>query len=1373
MRAITINGKQHNIAATDPAQSLARFCREQAGDQSVRVACGSGACGACTVAALPPGKKEVLTINACLAPVGLLAGYQVVTAAGVGNSKQGFHPVQERMGAFHASQCGYCTPGFVTALGAALTNAQLAGGDAPQPGPKELARCLDGNLCRCTGYRPIMDVCKSFAVGADIEDLGLHSPLANGGSANCPALLQPNALPNGDGKQSPLRIEAGGRTWLAPASLEELVEACKAHQAADKSAPRFLAGNTGSGLFQDLWPAQDKLVVGLGRVEQLRAVTPTESHLVVGAAVTIAELVAALASHVASAGTGKAAPGAAGEGGPFAALAAMLSRIAGAHVRQAGTVGGNLVLAKRQRLESDLATALLGWGATVLVLDTSAAAPETNGNARDGGGTAGGPSTIEIPLEAFLSAEHEMDPVQLLVAVSLPLPGRADYFWCTKVAPAHSSVHSTMNAAVKLGGLDSPGIPPAAVAIVLGYKSGDGWVAKRARAAEAALTGARLDATSLVAALRALCTDVAPGQHPQEFAAMAQGLLLQAIGPLVREQYAADGGCPAGLERLLQVPPPSAPPAPMAGRQEFEPAPSAQAPLGAPLEKDRVMLQTSGEAQYTVDTPAPAGTLHAAWVTATKACATILGIDASAALRMPGVAAFLSAEDLPGELNHVLGGLPMPPEELFARGKVVYHAQPVGLVVAETREAAVCAARAVRVQYGPPDQPGIFSIEQARERSSFYTIPGALGAVEKRDGDAAGAIAGAERRVLGGTVRVPGTYHMYLEPQNALAIPDEGGCMKVHTASQFIDAVQKAVARSLGVRQHSVEAVCRRVGGGFGGKATRNLPVAVAAAVAAAKTGRPVRLEQSRATDMRLSAGRCEVLAEYDVGFTSEGTIQGLSLRVFCLLGAFPDLPMDAMGMSGMITMAYHIPNFSLTIKQCKANLPPTTFMRAPGDAQAAFIIESIMERMALECGLDAAVVREQNLVPAPPAGVEKVRLGGGKEIPAVDYTLPRLWERAKASASYQQRSAEVAAFNRGSPWVKRGLGLTHTRFDVQVQSKGAYVSIFPDGSVAAFAGGAELGQGLNTKVKQTVVSELSRLLLPEGSEPIPVELVRIVDQTTFVLPGSSLTGGSTTSEAACHGIKAACEALAKRLAPCVAKLGPAYGWAELMKAVGAANGMDFGAVPTSAFGHTSDLGPGGSGFAYTIWGAACTEAEVNLLTGERRLLRSDLVMDVGRSLNPAVDIGQVEGAFAMGLGMALCEARRVDPASGRLLTDSLWDYHTPTAAAMPRQLNVALLPDSRMERSTLGAKAVGEPPLMLATSALSALQAAVRAGHAELAALDATGVPDVAAKEAVGAAGEAALLRLPASVEHVVAAVAGGASCDLAGLFGRWAGEE
>lgn len=514
---------------------------------------------------------------------------------------------------------------------------------------------------------------------------------------------------------------------------------------------------------------------------------------------------------------------------------------------------------------------------------------------------------------------------------------------------------------------------------------------------------------------------------------MAQGLLLQALAPLAR-QHCADGR----LERLLQVPAANVAPPLMRGSQAWEPADASVAPLGAPLEKDRVLLQTSGEAQFVGDIPLPAGSLHAAWVTSTQACAPVLGIDASEALAQPGVSAFLSAADLADGCNQIMGGpLPMFPEPVFASGQVEYHSQPLGLVLASSPAAARRAAQRVHVSYGPPTQPPVLSIEQAVERSSYYSLPGPLGGGEKQDGDAAEAIRGAERCVMGGSVRVPANYHLYLEPQSAVAFPDEGGTLKVFSSAQNVDSVQKAVSHALGLRQHSVQAMCRRAGGGFGGKAMRNLPVAVAAAVGASKAGRAVSFVQDRSVDMRLNGGRCETLAEYDVGFTSDGVIQGLSLRVFFLLGAYPDLPIDNICLTGMIGMAYNIPHFSLTTKLCRANLPVTTFMRAPGDAQAAFIMESILEHVAAECGLGAAVVRERNFLRAPPpAGngdsedSQMVRLAFGKQIPAPEFTLPRMWEELKRDCSYQQRAAEVAEFNKGSAWVKRGLGTTHTRFE-------------------------------------------------------------------------------------------------------------------------------------------------------------------------------------------------------------------------------------------------------------------------------------------------------------------------------------------------------
>ncbi|PSC73608.1 indole-3-acetaldehyde oxidase-like [Micractinium conductrix] len=1428
MAAIVINGQEFGLEGVEPSTRLASFVRQTACDKSVRVACGSGLCGSCAVLATPPDGGEPRALNSCLTPVGSMAGWSVSTAAGLGCSARSHHPVQERVAAFHASQCGFCTPGFVVGLGAGLERAAAAG---RQPAAAELAACIDGNLCRCTGFRPLMDVCKSLAGGADIEDLGLHSAYSP-----CSPEAPPPARPTSAGaaRKGPLRLQAGGRTWLAPRSLQELLQACADAGTSDGGGdggdgggpvPRFVAGNTGSGLFPQLWPSDCPLVITLGGVEEMRTVTEAEGSLVVGAAVTIAELIATLEARVpggsptpggaatdnglangggtadaASVDDGTAASAAGGAAPtpppphPCAALAGLLARVAGAHVRAAGTVGGNLMLAREQGLESDVATGLLGWGASVVLLNTSSeAAAAAANNAAGGvhatngknGAAVGAP---EVPLEDFLGDDGSPGAGRLLVAVRLPLPAEGAYYWTSKVAPAHSSVHATMNAAVGLrfasgSGGSAHGAAVADASVALGYYGANRWAVHRAAAAEAALMGRQLSPASLAAALKAVVADVAGAARPSAAAAMAQGLMLQALVPRLAGAAggADDGGegpLPPALRRLLRVPAPNQAPPVMRGRQEFEEAPEGAAPLGAPMEKDRVLLQTSGEAQYTGDVPLPAGAQHAAWVTASEACATVEGIDAAAALAAPGVVAFICAADLPEGRNSV--AFPMGASEpLFASEQVEYHSQPLGLIVATSQEAAKRGAALVRVAYGPPPEPPVLSLAEARRRSSYYKMPPPIAPADQVEGDPEGALAAAPRAIRGRRVAVPANYHLYLETQSALALPDEGGAMKVWSAAQDIGMVQKAVATALGKRHHEVEAVCRRVGGAFGGKCTRNLPVAVAAALAAAKTGRAVRFVQDRQTDMRLMGGHCEALAEFDCGFTEEGEIQSLSLEVFLLLGAFPDVPLDGMNLASMITMAYSIPNLSLKVRLCRSNTAPTTFMRAPGDAQAALIMESVVEQVAAACGLDAALVRERNFAePAESGGV--VRLALKKEVPAADYTLPRLWARLKESAGYEARCAEVAAFNLSNPWVKRGLGMTHTRFDCGVPAKPAYVSLFTDGSVLVQAGGSEVGQGLTTKVKQAALSELSQLL-PEARRPLPAELVRIADQTTNVLPAGNLTGGSTTSEAACHGVKQACGVLRERLAPFAADLGPEGTWGQLMAAVAKANGLSgCQKVPLTAVGYSAEL-EGGCDARYTVWGAACTEAEVNILTGERRLLRTDCVMDCGRSLNPAVDVGQVEGALAQGLGMVLSEERRMCAATGRLLTDSLWHYHAPTAAAMPRQLNVCLLPGSRLERSTLSAKAVGEPPLMLAASALSALQAAVRAGRAELAALGASsggpssggassnggggedGSERLASGGCEGSDGDASLLQLPASVDHVMAALCGARGRDLA----------
>lgn len=1354
---IRVNGR--DVGFDDPGESLAEFLRRN-GDKSCKIGCGIGACGACTVlvtSSYPTGPKAPRSLNACLAPVASLAGCEVSTSHVLGNSKDGFHAVQERVGAFHASQCGYCTPGMVVACHAAKEKARAGGAGRSNGGEnggatpelQAVEHGLDGNLCRCTGYRPLLDVVKSFAPGVDIEDLGLHSPLDASpvdGHAAPAADGSSAATPSHDSKTP---VEGGGKLWHFPESLSELSEILKQHASSAGGVQTIVAGNTGSGIYKELWPSASA-VVCVQRVREMRGIERKQDALVVGAAVTIAELADFLSSDP-SAAAGSTAGGANGKTTgqaqpPFAAMAATLRRVAGTHVRNAATIGGNLVLARSQGLESDVATLLAGWGASVhanspgsksatqaaesakiesarILLESLAGslnlmrAPEQD--AEDAGSTLG--------VLDFVGAGDKLDPGAVVTHVTLPLPTEGDFYWCHKIAPTYSNTHSIMNAAFKLAleaRPDSATPVVSSATLVFGYPGHTGRrVTQRASAAEKALAGTELSLDSLVAALQAVVTDLSPAPDMQQYCrGTAQGLLLQALAPLLRD---AERDLPPAVARLLQIPA-FGPPAPVKGSQKFEEVGHESAPVGLPIEKDRVKLQASGEAVYTGDIDMPLGGLHAAFVTSTQARASIAGIDPSAALKLPGVVSFVSAKDIPKHRNLIsYSFIPQPDEPIFADERVEYYGQPLGVMVATTQAAAAAAAAAVQVQYADIQQP-IVTIQQALEAGQVLPENMMTGGVSLV-GDPEGAIAGAELSLRGVEFESPSNYHFYMEPQVAMCVPDEGGSMKVYNSTQIADVLQEAVARALGLRLHDVNAICRRVGGGFGGKLNRNVPVATACAVAADKLRRPVQLVLERRADMALIGGRQPMKVTYDVGFTREGLIQGLDIKVWLMSGAYFDCGWDALLIKEGTELCYAIPNMRANIKTCRGNLPPFTSMRAPGKPQLTLLMEQVLDSVAAACGLDPTLVRELNLAKLPEGPQEDGKEGsvqftftepGGMamtKIPASEYTLPQLWRRLKDSCDYDSRLKEVEAFNAENAWVKRGITITHSRFDAVIPSKPAAVAIYPDGSVLVYAAGSEVGQGLTTKAKQVAVLELSRVL-PKGSGPLPLDLVRMGDNTTYVLPRGFLTGGSTTSEGACAGVRKACQELVGKLKPFAEKLGEKATWEAVVTAACNAGGM-LDPSKVSLLAASSNDATEGAEMppSYVLFGAACSEVEINMLTGERQILRSDLMIDCGRSINPAIDIGQAEGAFVQGLGFYFSEQVGYDHGTGKVVTASPWHYAIPTANSIPRAFNVEFLPGVRFDRGILSSKAIGEPPLLLAASAFFAVQGAVRAAQQEL----------------------------------------------------------
>ncbi|GAX76008.1 hypothetical protein CEUSTIGMA_g3451.t1 [Chlamydomonas eustigma] len=785
-------------------------------------------------------------------------------------------------------------------------------------------------------------------------------------------------------------------------------------------------------------------------------------------------------------------------------------------------------------------------------------------------------------------------------------------------------------------------------------------------------------------------------------------------------------------EAAYPLPKPAVP----VGSQSFPQPDPIMAPLTQPLMKTGAKLQILGTAVYTDDTPVLPGALFAAYVTSKRARAKVVSLDFSQALRSPGVMHFVGPRDIPGDnigtwVSTEKAGTGLNVEPLFADTEVFYHGQPLGLILGTSYQAALRGASLVEVLYEEAEEKPLLTIQEALQAGSFYHLPDflpnlAVGPTGQGHSvmwstpgvDVTAALEAAPEVDMSAKYYVPSQVHMYMEPQTAVAHLEEDGCVQVVSACQGPDAVQWGVAAALKLPHNQVHAKVRRLGGAFGGKASHCQKVAIAAAVACKKAGEQVRFAVNRNTDFALCGGRLDTEVEYSVGYDGSGLLHALDMRVLLKGGAYPDVSMfEVMAMQDCGTAVYRIPAFRIEWVQVKCNVMPRTQVRGPGDLQAHLMIENVMEHVAAMTGLRAEVVRERNMLKALEG--DEIEMGLGKHIRRDLYTLPRIWQELKEAVQYDSRVAEVAAYNIASHWRKRGISLVSCKYNMMTSARSALVSVYRDGSIMVMQPGVEMGQGLITKVLQTASFELSQVI-PEAQRPLPLEFFRTSDCSTAVLPHIGIAGGSTTSEQACEAVRLACQKLVKRLLPLTTSLGPSYCWKDLITSVfhqPSEGSLSFvGDVPgvaltAHATGALKNL-DGEEGYVYATFGAAVAMVEVDLLTGDRQVLSVDLLFDAGKTINPAVDIGQVEGAFMFGMGLMLSESAKNDPEDGSITTGSTWSYKIPGVYCIPQSLNVSLLKDSPLHvKGPISSKGVGEPPMLLSSAVLFALQDAASAG--------------------------------------------------------------
>ena len=783
-----------------------------------------------------------------------------------------------------------------------------------------------------------------------------------------------------------------------------------------------------------------------------------------------------------------------------------------------------------------------------------------------------------------------------------------------------------------------------------------------------------------------------------------------------------------------------------------DPPRGAGARVGIGQPHESAALHVTGDATYTDDIPELAGTLHCALGLAPVAAGRLLGADLEPVRAMPGVVRVLTAADIPGSNNW---GSIVHDDPILCDGEIRYLGQPVFAVVAETREqarrAAALAKQVLRVEAVTP----VLTAREAHALGQYVVPP--MHMLRSESGlDEAGMrarIASAPQR-LQGQLDVGGQEQFYLEGQISYAIPQEAGGMHVHCSTQHPSEMQHLVAHALGVAAHAVRVECRRMGGGFGGKETQSALFACVASVAARLLARPVKLRLDRDDDFLITGRRHCFWYEYDVGYDDAGRILGAIVTMVSRAGHSADLSAPVMTRALChFDNAYWLPEVAMRGFCAKTNTQSNTAFRGFGGPQGALAIEYILDGIARRLGLDPLAVRRANFYGQGERNVTPY----GQTVR--DNILHELVDRLEERSAYQARRSAIAAYNASSPVLKRGLALTPVKFGISfnlqhLNQAGALVHVYTDGSILVNHGGTEMGQGLNTKVAQVVAHELG----------VAFERVRATATDTARVANTSATAASTGSDLNGKAAQDAARQIRARLAACAAQ--HHGGRADEVRFVNGqvhvgGKALSFETVVGEAYLDRVQLWsdgfyatPGlswdrekmqGNPFYYFAYGAAVSEVVVDTLTGECKLLRADLLHDVGRSLNPAIDMGQIEGAFIQGMGWLTMEELVWHPTSGLLMTHAPSTYKIPTANDCPPEFHVQLFEGSNAMDSIHRSKAVGEPPLLLSFSVFFAIRDAIAAagGPGCLPPLQAPATSE-AILRAIGAVQAGALLPYP-----------------------------
>ncbi|GAV02732.1 hypothetical protein RvY_13260-2 [Ramazzottius varieornatus] len=1079
---VTINGVKYNVPTTFSEVSLATYVRRHLHLTGTKLMCREGGCGICTVhVAHPDASGQIVqrSINSCLCPILSCDGWEVTTVEGIGSQEKP-HPVQQALTDHYGTQCGFCTPGWIMTMYSLLQNS--SGRSLTK---QQIENNMDGNYCRCTGYRPILDAFKTFAqdgVNAnaavcDLEDVGSKTCKTTGG----PCHGKCADFRAGSPYVAALAMEAAmiAPPWYKPTTLDELYK--KAEELAGKNV-YYVVGHTGKGVYND-YPYD--AYVDLKGIAALSGVTKTDKVLTIAANTPLTDVISTFNQTASTSGFKY-----------LTTLAAIISKTAHTSVRNAGSWAGNLALKNQHHdFPSDTYTAFTMAGTQLMI----------------------GPENKLYSMEDFLTFDLKG---KFILQAHFPTYSDDYVFRTYKIMPRATNAHALVEAGFRAKldkGQQGQVVITERPALIFANIN-DEFV--HAKATEDFLTGKNIaDPQLLKGALTTLQNEVQPKEDPAEASveyrrSLAVSLFykfaLELVGDLADARYKTAVG---SLVRPVS-----------SGSQSFE-TKQENWPITQAIPKLESMVQCTGEAKYISDIETE-GILRAAFVLTTQANASIYRLDATAAMALPGVLRVITASDVPGKnVIGTPGRTPIMGEEILATTQSYYAGQPVAIVVAVSREMAEEGAKLVKVEYFNVQTP-ILTCLDAINSNSFHET-------KMKDinvGDAEVAVKNAAVSVEG-SFEMGAQQHFHTETMVTVCYPTEDG-MNVEAGTQFIDGTQSAIAQACGLGKNKINVTVKRNGGGFGAKGSRINIVAAAVGIAAFVMKRPVKMHQSLWDNFKLIGRRLPYLIKYKAGTDAAGKLAGIVLDVYGDCGYQPSASVIVNGLPNWIDNIYFSPAWKVRLHACKTNTPPNTHCRAPGSTEGIYMTEYVLQHLAYASGKNPVDLKRQNFLKNGDNLLEGATIK--------DCNIGPLTEQLMSSASYNDRAVAVDQFNKDNRWRKRGISVVPMRFAVHWRN-GNYnclVAIFHEGgTIAVTHGGIELGQGINTKVVQVIAYELG------------VEMSRIQVQPTMAITNANARGtyGSISTELVCLSAIECCRQLNDRLKP-VKDANPNVKWEDLIE---------------------------------------------------------------------------------------------------------------------------------------------------------------------------------------------------------------------------------